>query len=483
MGLINIRERIPLPYLNLCCDKIWAYQQMGVIILTKTKKIVGIAIAAGLVIAAGVFAVQAQQKPSQEVDVRQREYLVEKGDITVGIDGGGKLFTNSRGYKIPKDIQVNAVRFKEGDRVKKGDILFTLSDSQAEKFKETAEKERDEIKERLEELNDEKQEMLGDLNWELENRRNRTEDSYWNKRWELNNKIYNLEDELSEAVWKRDWYEDNELTRDTAARLEKELEDAKAEREKLDADRETEEQQESDPDFQRQLQEEKLRDLESKIKQVTKELESAEKRVKSAGKTEIKAASDGVVTKVNTPSGTKTGEKPVLEIGEDKAIKLKVTIEPEDIVDITDGQEAEIYVDAFPETAIKGKVERRVLTPDSNGKYGAVITIENEGMELLAGMTGSATIIVKQKKDVLTISNKAVELKDGKQYVKMRDDENGLKDVEIETGFSDGKVSEVLSGLKEGDTVIKIDESASKDAESGQTGQSGSVTMQFSGNT
>ena len=79
-------------------------------------------------------------------------------------------------------------------------------------------------------------------------------------------------------------------------------------------------------------------------------------------------------------------------------------------------------------------------------------------------MAASATIISKEKENVLILSNKAITLKDGKQYVNLRiEDKNAkknesgaytLKEIEITTGFSDGRMTEVLSGLSENDVVI-----------------------------
>lgn len=38
--------------------------------------------------------------------------------------------------------------------------------------------------------------------------------------------------------------------------------------------------------------------------------------------------------------------------------------------------------------------------------------------------------------------------------MQVKQDDGTLKEVEITTGFSDGKISEIVSGLSEGDTVV-----------------------------
>lgn len=69
-------------------------------------------------------------------------------------------------------------------------------------------------------------------------------------------------------------------------------------------------------------------------------------------------------------------------------------------------------------------------------------------------MKAYATIILKEKVDVLTLSNKAITLENGRQYVLVRDENGELEKREIVTGFSDGRVSEILDGLAENETVV-----------------------------
>lgn len=86
-------------------------------------------------------------------------------------------------------------------------------------------------------------------------------------------------------------------------------------------------------------------------------------------------------------------------------------------------------------------------------EYTAYASIEANDLLLLEGMTFSAQLIQKQVKDVLCLSNKAIQLNGGKQIVFLMDEAGNLFEEEIQTGFSDGRYSEVLSGLSEGDIV------------------------------
>ena len=76
-------------------------------------------------------------------------------------------------------------------------------------------------------------------------------------------------------------------------------------------------------------------------------------------------------------------------------------------------------------------------------------------------MSATASIVIKDKKDVLTLPLKAIQQSGDKLFVYMGSDENGelIDERVIETGMSNGKICEILSGLNEGDKVYYIDAS------------------------
>ena len=117
----------------------------------------------------------------------------------------------------------------------------------------------------------------------------------------------------------------------------------------------------------------------------------------------------------------------------------------------------DLTLDAYGDRKFKGKVLSRSLVPvkdSSPVSYLVNVSITPEDAELLAGMTTNVQFIIKQEKDVLQLSNKAISVENGKQYVQMQNEDGTLRKVEIETGFSDGKVSEITRGLSEGDVAV-----------------------------
>ena len=85
------------------------------------------------------------------------------------------------------------------------------------------------------------------------------------------------------------------------------------------------------------------------------------------------------------------------------------------------------------------------------------VSIDNPGGELKANMTANAEILLNEHKNVLTVpenaviydsqKNATVEIPDKKQ-------KDGERKVPVKVGLSNGSVTEILSGLKEGDQVI-----------------------------
>lgn len=169
----------------------------------------------------------------------------------------------------------------------------------------------------------------------------------------------------------------------------------------------------------------------------------------------IYAQLDGIVTTLNYKVGdTVVDGKPLCIVGELDEITMTVPVSAADIGSISVGQKVNIYVDAYAEQKFTGTVKERLLAADDNGEYPVTITIDSGEQMLLPGMKAYATIILKEKTDVLTLSNKAITLENGQQYVLVRDENGELVRKQIATGFSDGRVSEILDGLSENEVVI-----------------------------
>ena len=63
-------------------------------------------------------------------------------------------------------------------------------------------------------------------------------------------------------------------------------------------------------------------------------------------------------------------------------------------------------------------------------------------------------LVTEQATDVLKVSKRAVTTQEGQSTVKLKNADGTSTVTPVETGFTDGSEIEIISGLKEGDTVL-----------------------------
>lgn len=204
---------------------------------------------------------------------------------------------------------------------------------------------------------------------------------------------------------------------------------------------------------------EELKAINENIAKASRNVQAAQEKVSRlqalSQNPTIYAQLDGIVTTLNYKVGdTVVDGKPLCIVGELNEITMTVPVSAADIGSVSVGQKVNIYVDAYAEQKFTGTVKERLLVANDNGEYPVTITIDPGEQMLLPGMKAYTTIILKEKTDVLTLSNKAITLENGQQYVLVRDENGELVRKQIVTGFSDGRVSEILDGLSENEVVI-----------------------------
>ncbi len=148
------------------------------------------------------------------------------------------------------------------------------------------------------------------------------------------------------------------------------------------------------------------------------------------------------------------------------------------------GQGVDFTVDAFPMRTFHGKVvqvRNAPITVQNVVTYDTVIGVGNPDLKLKPGMTANVSIIIAHKDNVLQMKNAALRYRPaeatpgevrprspapagarGGAGREQRTSERTVyvlsrgqpQPVQIKTGISDGVVTEVIEGLKEGDRII-----------------------------
>lgn len=153
-----------------------------------------------------------------------------------------------------------------------------------------------------------------------------------------------------------------------------------------------------------------------------------------------------------------TAEETVMSVTPQETVSVSITVDELDILSVVLGQEASVTLDALPGKSYSGTVtdiNTSASNSGGNSKYSAVITLD-KGENMLPGMNASTLITVSTTEGVLTVPSEAVTEEKGRTVVYTGYDEAEKKltgPVEITTGVSDGVSIQVISGLKEGQTV------------------------------
>ncbi len=126
------------------------------------------------------------------------------------------------------------------------------------------------------------------------------------------------------------------------------------------------------------------------------------------------------------------------------------------------GQKVAIKTEAFPEDSFEGVIEKISLKGiTNNGVTSYPVTVKvMDYKSLMPGMNVTGKIVIEEAENVLTIPSTALQ-RDNKVYVQSEGSvseegsvvPDGFKEVAVEIGINDGSSVEIISGLKEGDTV------------------------------
>ena len=167
---------------------------------------------------------------------------------------------------------------------------------------------------------------------------------------------------------------------------------------------------------------------------------------------------NGVITSVELEAGDKisTGTSLVTLYDMDE-VTMTVTVDEDDMTDISLGSAANVALTAYPEDLFTAKVTAiGDAASDSSGNitYDVTVTLEGDVSGLFQSMTGDVTFVTEETADVLYVSRRAIITEDDKTYVKVKTADGSVEIKEVTTGLSDGSNIEISGDIAEGDTVL-----------------------------
>ena len=170
----------------------------------------------------------------------------------------------------------------------------------------------------------------------------------------------------------------------------------------------------------------------------------------------IRAPFDGVLTEANVKKGDSVSGSTVLAILLAKQRIAEISLNEIDVAKVKVGQKVNLTFDAVSDLTISGEVtEIDAIGAVTQGvvTYGVKIVFDTQDERVKPGMSVSTAIITDVKQDVIVVSNSAVKTSGDTQYVEVLNGDT-IQNQTVETGLSNDTMTEIISGLNEGDKVV-----------------------------
>lgn len=374
-------------------------------------------------------------------------------------------------------LVVEEVYAAPGQVVSEGDKILKITDDSIESYRTQLEAavETAQLSVKQEEINVESKKAEAEYNYQMYLAEGETaEETYQATLTSLENAVTDLEEQLEDARDDVDTYQyyvdcgydyDDELeeAQETYSTVEANLQIAKNNQTTggLEA-KQTYENALTNYKYAEQLYEIDTDGLEDDLDDAKETLEDAQEALsefeEQIGDGIVYAEYSGTVTEVAYAAGDSiTNDATIVTYMDADNVTMTVSVSQDDISDVSVGSDVTITLTAYPDEEFAGTVSSiatSATTGSSTVNYEVDVLFSGDISKVYSGMTGEAFFAGKNVSDTLYISNKAVQMDGATSYVKVLEDDGTVRKAEITTGYSNGTVVAVESGLEEGETVI-----------------------------
>ena len=204
--------------------------------------------------------------------------------------------------------------------------------------------------------------------------------------------------------------------------------------------------------------------------------ESVQKAQTNLGYATITSPIDGVVLSKSVEEGQTVAASfntpELFTIAQDLTdMRVIADIDEADIGGVKEGQHVSFTVDAFPDDKFEGyvtQVRQQATTSSNVVTYQVVISAPNKDLKLMPGLTANVTIYTLELNNVLAVPTKALRftpnealLQEGQQIADTEAphkvwtmEGNTFKAHAVETGTTNGMLTEIVSDIGEGTEVL-----------------------------
>ncbi len=178
---------------------------------------------------------------------------------------------------------------------------------------------------------------------------------------------------------------------------------------------------------------------------------------------ELTANFDWVITEMDiqvwdsiNPASSNTNPK-YIYVESNNILEMTFDVEQTDIIQLKVWMDAEVYLDAYPNEIYYGKISEINTIPNTSSMtttYTMTVTFEknDSNQTILAGMWGSAKIILNKIENVLLVPSQAVTTVSWQNMVMLKKWEQWIE-TPVEIWESDETNTEIISWLKSWDTI------------------------------
>ncbi len=171
---------------------------------------------------------------------------------------------------------------------------------------------------------------------------------------------------------------------------------------------------------------------------------------------ELKAPIDGIVIERNQAVGELVDKSSAVYVISDPAdLWVIAEIKERDLAAIKAGQEASFTVLAYPGETFHGKVVRIANKVESDTRtVEARLEVKNEDGRLKPGMFADVEITTTVMKDVLAISDSALQTDEARQIVFLALEGNRFEKRVVKPGLEQHGRVQILEGIQAGDRIV-----------------------------
>lgn len=357
---------------------------------------------------------------------------VQLGDISLSVSKTGQVVSdNAVSVYTTASQRVSKVFFKEGDNVKKGDVVVTFYPVDKNETLRKIKMKTLEIKKYERNIADAK----GSLRRKKES-----------KSLEIQQKsrdLYNAEE----------LYKVGGETRVNVDNARKDLRNSRLDLDTVDSE-----------------QKASIEDARTSLKTAKLELATLQEDL-SLIKDEITSPVDGVITEMTADENYRVNtETTLFKVSDSTNMRVEVSLSDNEVKNIQVGQRVEITSDSLPDgekiegsvLQISGVAEKSSTLDESNTTVKIQI---NETKGLKPGATITATIFYKESKNVTKLPYSSVINENGKYYAFVVGKDNKVSKREVKIGINDDSFYAVESGVSVGERVITVADERLKDGQ------------------